>query len=148
MTRMDQKLYERRVDSLKLHSRGVKPSIFSQELSQLYHVSPETVWHDWNRRQTWLPVVANMKDPELVMAECLIENREVKQAAWKLYMTGDNDNARVAALKIVLDANDRILQLVSPSFEFEERKQVVIRMWQPSLVVKPLEEEYNAEVAE
>ena len=95
---MNQSLYERRGQCLKFYSRGIPPSKWTKELSQVYHVSPDTIWRDWNRRDRWLPVIANMKDPETVMSACVQENMQVKEAAWKLYHSGDNDNARAARL--------------------------------------------------
>lgn len=123
MTRMNQTLYERRVQCLKFYSRGIPPSKWTKELSQIYHVSPDTIWRDWNRRQIWLPVIANMKDPETVMSACVQENMQVKEAAWKLYHNGDNDNARAAALKIILEVNDRLMELnILPRLEALEEK--------------------------
>ena len=111
MTRMNQALYERRVQCLKFYSRGIPPSKWTKELSQIYNVSPDTIWRDWNQRHTWLPVIANMKDPETVMAACVQENMQVKEAAWKLYHSAEIDTVKAAALKIILEVNDRLMEL-------------------------------------
>lgn len=122
MTRMNQTLYERRLDSLRFHSRGIPPSVWTKELAQKYKVFADTIWRDWNQRHTWLPVVANMKNPETVMAGCVQENIQVKQAAWKLYHSAQNDTAKAAALKVILEVNDRLFSLTSPSLEFSPRE--------------------------
>lgn len=110
-TRMGQELYERRMECLKYHVKGVAPSVWTEDLGKKYGVAPKAIWRDWNNREHWLNVVVNMKNPELVMQECIAEIREAKKSAWLLRLTANQDGAKAAALKIILDANDRLLDL-------------------------------------
>jgi len=131
MTRMNQQLYERRLDCLQMYSRGIKPSVFTQELGQKYKVFPDTIWRDWQNRNHWLSLVARMRDPETVMIACVEENNLVKKAAWSLFYNAENDTAKACALKLIVDVNDRILKLNMFGSEGVEAAPFVIKMFKP-----------------
>lgn len=131
MTRMNVELYERRIDFLKLHNRGVKPSAIAKELEQKYNVFASSILRDWNERSVWLPVVMKMQEPETVAAMCRQENKQVKESAWSLFHNAENDTAKCGALRLILDVNDRELELAGysrgTSRESEEDKRVFVR---------------------
>lgn len=124
---MNQTLYERRKESIVKHSKGFLPSAWTKDLGVKYHVKPETVWRDWNRRKNWLPLIMNMSDPEVVRDEVLTENDEVKKTAWgfiaRIFREA-KDNPEVLSrnytvlasfMKTIVFINDRKLELVGYS---------------------------------
>jgi len=127
---MNQKLYERRIECLNYYSKGVKPSVFTEDLSKKYDVLAKTIWHDWNMREQWLNVVANMEKPEVVLAECKVVLDKIIEASWRIYYEDSNGFVRVAALKAALEANTRRQELVSPKGEVgTPTRPFIIKKW-------------------
>jgi hypothetical protein len=85
-------------------STGLHPSSVVGQLAEKYGVSEQCLWNDWTRREKWVPVLLAL-EKYAVFAD-IVESKlnAVQKAAWSLYLQADNDNARVGALKVVLDS--------------------------------------------
>ena len=100
---MDLKLLKRRVEMLDAVSTGLHPSAVVGQLAEKYGVSERCLWSNWERRAKWVPVLLELEkygDFADVIEQKL---NAVQKAAWSIYLQADNDNARVGALKVVLD---------------------------------------------
>ena len=84
-------------------STGLHPSAVVQVAGK-YGVSERCLWNDWQRRSKWVPLLLNL---EKYAGFCeMVEQKlnAVQKAAWSIYLKASNDNARVGALRTVLEA--------------------------------------------
>jgi hypothetical protein len=101
---LDLKLLKRRAELLDAVSTGLHPSAVVSQLAGKYGVSERALWSDWERRARWVPLLLNL-EKYAGFAE-MVEQKlnAVQKAAWSIYLKASNDNARVGALRVVLDA--------------------------------------------
>jgi len=73
-------------------------------LAKKYEVSERALWSDWQRRERWVPMLLSLE--KYAGFTEMIEQKlnAVQKAAWSIYLKASNDNARVGALRTVLDA--------------------------------------------
>jgi hypothetical protein len=98
------RLLKRRVEMLDAVSSGLHPSAVIGQLAGKYGVSERALWSDWQRRERWVPVLLDLEKfaefTEIVGQKL----NAVERAAWSIYLKASNDNARVGALRTVLEA--------------------------------------------
>ena len=101
---MNLKLLKRRAEMLDAVSTGLHPSVVVGQLAGKYGVSERCLWSDWERREKWVPLLVSL-EKYAGFAE-MVEQRlnAVQKAAWSIYLKASNDNARVGALRTVLEA--------------------------------------------
>jgi len=80
------------------------PSAVVGQLAGKYGVSERALWSDWERRDRWVPVLLSLE--KYADFTDLVGQRlnAVQKAAWSIYLKASNDNARVGALRTVLEA--------------------------------------------
>ena len=85
-------------------STGLHPSAVVGQLAGKYGVSERCLWSDWQRRGKWVPVVFGLE--KFAGFGEMVEQKlnAVQKAAWSIYLKASNDNARVGALRTVLEA--------------------------------------------
>jgi len=85
-------------------STGLHPSAVVGQLAGKYGVSERCLWSDWERRGKWVPLLLNLE--KFAGFSEMVEQKlnSVQKAAWSIYLKASNDNARVGALRTVLDA--------------------------------------------
>ena len=85
-------------------STGLHPSAVAGQLAGKYCVSERCLWSDWERRENWVPLLLGLE--KYAGFGEMVEQRlnAVQKAAWTIYLSASNDNARVGALRTVLDA--------------------------------------------
>ncbi|MGD0996578.1 MAG: hypothetical protein ABR909_13785 [Candidatus Bathyarchaeia archaeon] len=101
---MNLKLLKRRVEMLDAVNKGFHPSAVIEQLATKYKVSEWCLWSDWRRREKWVPVLLGLEKFAGFADSIELKLNAVQKAAWSLYSQADNDNARVGALKVVLDS--------------------------------------------
>ena len=85
-------------------STGLHPSAVVGQLAGKYGVSERCLWSDWQRRAKWVPVLLGL-EKFAGFGEMVVERlNAVQKAAWSIYLKASNDNARVGALRTVLEA--------------------------------------------
>jgi len=101
---LDLKRLRRRVEMLDAVSSGLHPAAVVTQLAGKYGVSERCLWSDWQRRSKWVPFLLSL-EKYADFAE-MVEQRlnTVQKAAWSIYLKASNDNARVGALRTVLEA--------------------------------------------
>ncbi len=101
---MNLKILKRRADMLDAVSTGLHPSAVVSQLAEKYGVTERALWSDWQRREKWVPVLLNLE--RYAEFTDVIEQKlnAVQKAAWSIYLKASNDNARVGALRTVLEA--------------------------------------------
>lgn len=85
-------------------STGLRPSAVIGQLAGKYGVSERALWSDWQRRSKWVPLLLDL-EKYAGFAEMIGQKlNAVQKAAWSIYLKASNDNARVGALRTVLEA--------------------------------------------
>jgi len=85
-------------------STGLHPAAVIAQLAEKFSVSERCLWSDWERREKWVPVLLGL---EKYAGFCETVERKlnaVEKAAWSVYVEASNDNARVGALRTVLES--------------------------------------------
>jgi len=98
------KILKRRAEMLDAVSTGLHPSAVVAQLAEKYGVTERALWSDWQRREKWVPVLLNLE--KYAEFTDVIEQKlgAVQKAAWSIYLKASNDNARVGALRTILEA--------------------------------------------
>jgi len=101
---LDLRILRRRAEMLDAVSTGLHPSVVITQLAAKYEVSERALWSDWQRREKWVPMLLNLE--KYAGFTEMIEQKlnAVQKAAWSIYLKASNDNARVGALRAVLNA--------------------------------------------
>jgi hypothetical protein len=97
-------LLKRRAEMLDAVSTGLHPSVVVGQLAGKYGVSERCLWSDWERREKWVPVLLGLEKYANFGAMVEQKLNAVQKAAWSVYLKASNDNARVGALRVVLDS--------------------------------------------
>jgi hypothetical protein len=84
--------------------KGVHTSIIISQLAEKYKISERCLWSDWGRRAKWVPILLKLEKYAHFAETAELKLTAVQKAAWSIYHSAENDNARVGALKIVLDS--------------------------------------------
>jgi hypothetical protein len=97
-------LLKRRAEMLDAVSTGLHPSVVVGQLAAKYGVSERCLWSDWERRDKWVPVLLGLEKYASFCAMVEQKLSAVQKAAWSVYLKASNDNARVGALRVVLES--------------------------------------------
>lgn len=100
-----QRLLDRRRRLLHLTTVGLNVTLAVDNVCEEYHCAQSTVWHDWNVRDKWIPLLLKMgpEDKDRVVMDALASLHEARQAAFNTYAAAEG-MIRVAALRLFLDA--------------------------------------------
>jgi hypothetical protein len=83
---------------------GLHPSAVIAQLAEKFGVSERCLWSDWARREKWVPVLLGLEKYAGFCETVEQKLNAVQKAAWSLYLQASNDNARVGALRTVIEA--------------------------------------------
>ncbi len=101
---MNLSVFKRRVEMLDAISTGLHPTIVVSQIAEKYGVSERALWSDWERRSKWVPVLLELEKYASFIDILGQKLNAVQKAAWSIYLKASNDNARVGALKTVLES--------------------------------------------
>ena len=101
---MNLKLLNRRVAMYDMVLKGFHPASVISQVAKEYQVTQRCLWSDWERRSEWIPILLSLEKYAEFTETLESKLNAVQKAAWRLYVNAGNDNARVGALKIVLDS--------------------------------------------
>jgi hypothetical protein len=101
---MNHNLLKRRADMLDASLRGIHPAVIVDQLAQNYRISVQCLWSDWERRSDWAPVLLGMEKCAAFVQKVESKLNLVEKAAWSIYTHTDNPNAKVGALKVIIDS--------------------------------------------
>ena len=101
---MDLKLLKRRTEMLDAVNSGYHPSAIIEQMAKNYGVSERCLWSDWQRRGKWVPLLLGMERYAGFQDVAESKLNALQKAGWRIYVQSDNPNARVGALKVVLES--------------------------------------------
>ena len=109
---MKQKLAIRRRKLLRLKAKGYELVDSVNQLSQEFAVTRECIWKDWRNRRKWLPEILEITDREAFFYTVISDHQEIARLVIREFLTADNSNARIAALKLRRTINRDLLWML------------------------------------
>jgi len=136
---MKTELRERRSKMLTLYGKGISLNTLVQDLAREYEVKEHTIYMDWIRRGNWLEDIVGLKHAGF--ETIIVSNiRQIVPTAWKEFLTAPTSRERVRALRLILDVNVRLFEMlqslgkiakVPTQIEGRLVQPIVVKMWTP-----------------
>ena len=101
---------DRRLDILRMEGNGFNRAEIVQHLSEKYDVTRRTLYYDFEKRGEWQPDVAQYTDRNALVLRLLNRYEQIYRMAAFKYMQSSHDNIQLGALKVMLEANDRLFE--------------------------------------
>jgi hypothetical protein len=117
---MRQQVLERRVELLKMEGSGFSTIDIVKHLSQKYGVSERQLYYDYEKRKIWQTMIQQLADPEALMLKIINRYEQIYQKASFIQLQADNDNARIGALRTMLEANHALHLTITPEATISE----------------------------
>jgi len=102
---------ERRSELLRMEGLGLSVTEIVKELSVKAQVSERTVYKDFQSRSFWQPTVQQYEGLERTYHKNLNRLEQIYRKASLIYLNADNDNAKVGALRLMLDIVMRLHEI-------------------------------------
>jgi hypothetical protein len=102
---LNENLLKRRTEMLMLSGKGVILGEVVKDLATKYDVSRTALYIDWAKRNKWIPTILELNDPEKVFYDIMVAHKEIYRMGVREYLTADNSNARIGALRLLRDLN-------------------------------------------
>ncbi len=82
------------------------------------------IYKDWDRRESWIDSVVRLNDKSY-FAELIAGANEATRRCWIEYATADNSNAKIGALRTIIDGKMRIGLLLMKAGIVKEAPQQI-----------------------
>ena len=102
---------ERRSELLRMEGLGLSVNEIVKELSVKAQVSERTVYKDFENRSFWQPTVQQYEGLERTYHKNLNRLEQIYRKASHVYLNADNDNAKVGALRLMLEIVTRLNEI-------------------------------------
>jgi hypothetical protein len=119
---VDKQLLERRTKMLQQHLMGIPLKLIVENLEKEFGASAKNLYHDWERRQKWIPQVVQLDDPTLLHG-FLEGAKSVLPKAWLLVQDTENDFVKLGALKLIKDTNIQVLEILQSVGAVEKKPE-------------------------
>jgi hypothetical protein len=123
-------LLDRREILLRHMVRGARLKDAAEEMTKDISNSYErrrqiyAIYKDWDRRESWIESIVRLNDKSY-FAELIAGANEATRRCWIEYATGDNSNAKVGALRTIIDGKIRIGLLLMKAGIVKEAPQQI-----------------------
>ena len=95
---------------LKMEGNGFNQVEIVQHLSEKFQCSARTVYRDFEKREEWQPFLQHLDDHGRVLMKILNRYEQVYRHAGFLLLQASHENAKLGALKIMLEANKQLCE--------------------------------------
>lgn len=123
------KVAERRWELLQLEGTGFNRNEIVKRLSEKFGVSERAIYYDFQRRRIWQPALTQVEDRKKVFYKILNRFEQIYRKASFVHLQTQNDNAKVGALKLMLDVNTRLADVLAITKEEVKPDEIILR-WQ------------------
>ena len=103
-------ILERRLELLKLESLGLTKAEVVTTLSQKFQCSARNIYRDYSCRRNWQPLI-NEIQPDEILLKTVNRTEEIYRKASLRYLQATSDLAAIAALNVMLRANEMLFEL-------------------------------------
>ena len=101
---------DRRLDILKMEGNGSNRVEIVRHLSEKYDVTRRTLYYDFEKRGKWQPAIGQYADRKKLVLRLLNRYEQIYRMAAFKHMQSSHDNIQLGALKVMLEANDRLFE--------------------------------------
>jgi len=103
-------LVARRLELLKLEGLGFSRAEIVKELSVKLGCSGRTVYSDFERRESWQPVVQSVADAGKLLFKVINRYEQIYRQASVRLLTFTEEAAQLGALNVMLKANSALFE--------------------------------------
>lgn len=104
---------DRRLKLLKMEGAGFSRIEILNELTKEFEVCKATIHRDYRLRSKWQPSIQSM-DPEASLLKTINRYEQIYRKASLISLQDQNPNARVGALKVMLEATKALHSVIVP----------------------------------
>ena len=129
-------LLERRSKMLRQIGLGVELSIVVSDFSREYGVTQNAIYKDWEQREKWAGDVAQLEDPEAMVAELIHFLKWLKRRSVLEVLKGDSSSNRIGAIKTAESIASRIFdiaratgKIATVADQVEHKGTIIITGW-------------------
>lgn len=112
---MNENLLARRIELFDRMVRGGMLHLVAKDLAKrnplFKGVSPGAIMRDWGRRKRWIHLIVR-SDDETILDQTLGAIRQVGLEAWRVYANTMNMNAKVGALRVILETHVKLIDIL------------------------------------
>ena len=101
---------ERRLELLKMEGNGFNQVEIVKHLSQKFQCCDRTVYRDFEKREEWQPFLQHLDGEGRLVMKILNRYEQVYRHAGFLLLQASHENAKLGALRIMLDANQQLCE--------------------------------------
>lgn len=128
---MRETLLLRRSEMLKQRSIGVRLHIIVKDLAQKYDVSERQIYYDWQKRDVWIPILLNLKNPLGFLCEIVSKHDELRRMAmFEFLKAPPGSTARCGLLRLIRDIDMDLIEIMpyrQIMLKIDRLEQVVIK---------------------
>ncbi len=111
MVRMTPALFDRRKRMLDFYYTGLPINKIIHIIAEEEESNFDTIKHDWQKREEWEPLIWKAKSATEDGKNLLYQLAIVREKALALATTSRSDNAKVGALRTVIEATTKEIEL-------------------------------------
>ena len=101
---------ERRLELLKMEGNGFNQAEIVKHLSEKFQCCARTVYRDFEKREEWQPSLQHLDYQGRVLMKILNRYEHVYRHAGFLLLQASHENAKLGALKIMLETNKQLCE--------------------------------------
>lgn len=91
---------------------GFSKNEILKQLTSKYGISDRMLYYDYQRRKSWQPLIQELADPQKLILKIINRFEQIYQRAAFIHLSADNDNARIGALRTMIEANSKLAETV------------------------------------
>ena len=101
---------ERRLELLKMEGNGFNQVEIVKHLSQKFQCCDRTVYRDFEKREEWQPYLQHLDGEGRLLMKILNRYEQVYRHAGFLLLQASHENAKLGALRIMLETNKQLCE--------------------------------------
>jgi len=101
---------ERRLELLKMEGNGFNQAEIVKHLSQKFQCCTRTIYRDFEKREEWQPFLQHLDNQGRTLMKILNRYEQVYRHASFLLLQASHENAKLGALRIMLETNKQLCE--------------------------------------
>lgn len=134
---------KRRLELLKMEGSGFNQTEIVKELSEKFQCTKRTVYYDYQRRTYWQPQLLELDNQKLMFLKAVNRVEQIYRKASFIHLATANDSAKVGALKVMLDSNSRLIELLAVDASGAAPGEIKLSWQEKEIVDKQMQAAYD-----
>lgn len=124
---MKPEIRERREYMMNEYGRSFSEKQAIDATANKFHVSTETLYVDWSRRQGWLKELVKLSDNDDLIRQLIVQIQMSLNEADELKNNADNDNCRLGAIKLKINTLFKLMNFLH-NYDAEELRERIEKL--------------------